>query len=193
MVDLSRYSDRPLDFMYRFIRRRRIAHFAILTCVLVAVVCSVSAQYGVKFLVDALSEGVGGLRNVWIAFLMLVLLIAADNLLWRIASLIANFSFVGITGDLRRDMFSHLTGHAPGYGDIQCRLRGGKYVRLEHIAAMCRDSSGDCVRRSHQRADIGHIGNRGGCNDRGDVPHGRREGRCITILPARRRRSTAKW
>jgi ATP-binding cassette subfamily B protein len=115
MVDLSRYSDRPLDFMYRFIRRRRIAHFAILTCVLVAVVCSVSAQYGVKFLVDALSEGVGGLRNVWIAFLMLVLLIAADNLLWRIASLIANFSFVGVTGDLRRDMFSHLTGHAPGY------------------------------------------------------------------------------
>jgi hypothetical protein len=58
-----------LDFMYWFIRRRRIAHVAILTCVLAAVVCSVSAQYGVKFLVDALSEGVGGLRNVWIAFL----------------------------------------------------------------------------------------------------------------------------
>jgi ATP-binding cassette, subfamily B, bacterial len=115
MVDLSRYSDRPLNFMYRFIRRRRIAHVAILTCVLVAVVCSVSAQYGVKFLVDALSEGIGGLRNVWIAFLMLVMLIAADNLLWRIASLIANFSFVGVTGDLRSDIFSHLTGHAPSY------------------------------------------------------------------------------
>jgi ATP-binding cassette, subfamily B, bacterial len=115
MVDLSRYSDRPLDFMYRFIRQRWIAHVAILTCVLAAVVCSVSAQYGVKFLVDALSEGIGGLRNVWIAFLMLILLIAADNLLWRIASLIANFSFVGVSGDLRRDMFSHLTGHAPSY------------------------------------------------------------------------------
>ena len=58
MVDLSRYSDRPLDFMYRFIRQRWIAHVAILTCVLAAVVCSVSAQYGVKFLVDALSEGI---------------------------------------------------------------------------------------------------------------------------------------
>jgi ATP-binding cassette subfamily B protein len=101
--------------MYRFIRRRWIAHVAILTCVLAAVVCSVSAQYGVKFLVDALSEGIGGLRNVWIAFLMLVLLIAAHNLLWRIASLVANFSFVGVTGDLRRDMFFHLTGHAPSY------------------------------------------------------------------------------
>src|SRR5271169_2039704 len=115
MADLSRYSSRPFDFLYRFIRRRWVAHAAILVCVLAAVVCSVSAQYGVKFLVDALSEGIGGMRNVWIAFLMLVLLIAADNMLWRIASLIANFSFVGVTGDLRRDLFSHLTSHAPSY------------------------------------------------------------------------------
>src|SRR3979409_1282247 len=78
MADLSRYSS-PMDFMYRFIRRRWIAHAAILACVLAAVVCSVSAQYGVKFLVDALSEGIGEMRNVWSAFLMLVLLIAADS------------------------------------------------------------------------------------------------------------------
>src|SRR5271168_2468785 len=115
MADLSRYSSRPLDFMYRFIRRRWLAHAAILACVLAAVVCSVSAQYGIKFLVDALSQGIGKMRSVWSAFLMLVLLIAADNLLWRVASLIANFSFVGVTGDLRRDLFSHLTRHAPSY------------------------------------------------------------------------------
>src|ERR1700726_4378369 len=112
MADLSRYSSRHLDFMYWFIRRRWIAHAAILAFGLAAVVRSVSAQYGVKFLVDALSEGIGEMRNVWRAFLMLVLLIAADNLLWRIASLVANFSFVGVTGDLRRDLFSPLTGHA---------------------------------------------------------------------------------
>ena len=115
MVDLSLYSERPFDFVYRFIRRRWISHVAILTCVLAAVVCSVSAQYGVKSLVDALSDGIGGTRNVWVAFLLVVVLIAADNFLWRIASLIANVSFVGVTGDLRRDLFSHLTGHAPSY------------------------------------------------------------------------------
>src|SRR6202012_3249298 len=27
----------------------------------------------------------------------------------------ASFTFVGVTGDLRRDMFRHLTGHAPSY------------------------------------------------------------------------------
>ena len=42
-------------------------------------------------------------------------LIAADNLLWRVAGWIASFTFVGVTGDLRRDLFRHLTGHSPSY------------------------------------------------------------------------------
>ena len=42
-------------------------------------------------------------------------LIAADNFLWRIASWTASFTFVRVTGDLRRDIFRHLTGHAPSY------------------------------------------------------------------------------
>jgi ATP-binding cassette, subfamily B, bacterial len=35
--------------------------------------------------------------------------------LWCLAGLVAHSSFVGVTGDLRRDLFRHLTGHAPGY------------------------------------------------------------------------------
>src|SRR6202041_983719 len=94
-------------------RCRPIAHTAILTAVLTAVACSVGTQYGVKFLVDVLSNhnGVG----VWIAFGLLGSLITADNLLWRLAGWIANYTFVGVTGDLRRDLFRHLTGHSPSY------------------------------------------------------------------------------
>jgi ATP-binding cassette subfamily B protein len=114
MDDLSRYGNRPLEFVFRFVRRRAIAHAVILTAVLAAVACSVSTQYGVKFLVDTLS-GVAGAYTIWAAFGLLVLLIGADNLLWRVASLVANFAFVGVTGDLRRDLFQHLTGHAPGF------------------------------------------------------------------------------
>jgi ATP-binding cassette, subfamily B, bacterial len=40
---------------------------------------------------------------------------AGIHFLWRIASWTASFTFVGVTGDLRRDMFRHLTGHAPSY------------------------------------------------------------------------------
>ena len=57
----------------------------------------------------------GAIGGVWTAFCVLGSLIAADNLLWRIASWIANTSFVGVTGDLRRDLFRHLMGHSPGY------------------------------------------------------------------------------
>jgi ATP-binding cassette, subfamily B, bacterial len=46
---------------------------------------------------------------------LLVGLIAADNLLWRVAGWIASFTFVRVTGDLRRDLFRHLTGHSPSY------------------------------------------------------------------------------
>ena len=50
--------------------------------VLAAVACSVTTQYGVKYLVDALSGADRG-NGVWFAFALLVSLIAADNLLWR--------------------------------------------------------------------------------------------------------------
>jgi ATP-binding cassette subfamily B protein len=75
----------------------------------------VGTQYGVKSLVDALAEGPAGSGMVWLAFIFLMSLVAADNFLWRIASWVASFTFVGVTGDLRRDIFRHLTGHAPSY------------------------------------------------------------------------------
>lgn len=87
----------------------------ILTAVIAAVICSVTTQYGVKFLVDSLSAGPAHGGRVWLAFIFLITVIAADNFLWRIASWTASFTFVRVTGDLRRDIFRHLTGHAPSY------------------------------------------------------------------------------
>lgn len=115
MTDLCPYANRPFALMFHYVRLRWISHGIILTTVLAAVACSVSTQYGVKHLVDMLSAGPAGARGVWFAFLLLVSLIAADNLLWRLASWVASFTFVGVTGDLRRDLFRHLTGHSPGY------------------------------------------------------------------------------
>jgi len=115
MDQLSGYAHRPFPFVLRYLRQRPISHLVILFAVLAAVACSVSTQYGVKFLVDSLTAGPDHANNVWLAFVFLMSLIAADNFLWRIASWIASFTFVGVTGDLRRDMFRHLTGHAPNY------------------------------------------------------------------------------
>src|SRR6478736_5456120 len=115
MDNLSGYVRRPFSFVMRYLRRRRAAHLVIVSAVVAAVACSVGTQYGVKNLVDSLTAGSSQANGVWLAFAFLMLLIAADNLLWRVASWTASFTFVGVTGDLRRDMFRHLTGHAPSY------------------------------------------------------------------------------
>jgi ATP-binding cassette, subfamily B, bacterial len=115
MDHLSGYAHRPFPFVLRYLRQRLPAHAVILAAVVGAVACSVGTQYGVKNLVDSLSAGPSHGGGVWLAFVFLMSLIAADNFLWRIASWTASFTFVGVTGDLRRDMFRHLTGHAPSY------------------------------------------------------------------------------
>src|SRR6476469_7348580 len=112
---LSGYAHRPLAFVLRYLRQRLACHVVIVASVTAAVACSVSTQYGVKYLVDGLSGGPTQAETVWLAFIFLMSLIAADNFLWRIASWTASFTFVGVTGDLRRDIFRHLTGHAPSY------------------------------------------------------------------------------
>jgi ATP-binding cassette, subfamily B, bacterial len=115
MDNLSGYAHRPLAFVLRYLHRRLASHVVILAAVVTAVACSVGTQYGVKFLVDGLSAGPARAASVWLAFVFLMSVIAADNFLWRIASWTASFTFVGVTGDLRRDIFRHLTGHAPSY------------------------------------------------------------------------------
>src|SRR5260221_2761430 len=114
MDDLSSYAHRPFAFVFRYARRRPISHTVILAAVLAGVTCSVSTQYGVKFMVESLAAG-PGTDTVWIAFTLLVSLVAADNLLWRVAGWIASHAFVGVSGDLRGELFRHLTGHAPSF------------------------------------------------------------------------------
>jgi ATP-binding cassette, subfamily B, bacterial len=115
MHDACRYADRPFAFIFRYVRLRILSHAVIVAAVLAAVGCSVTTQYGVKYLVDTLAAGSSAAQRIWPGFLLLVSLIAADNLLWRLAGWIASFTFVRVTGDLRRDLFRHLTGHSPSY------------------------------------------------------------------------------
>ena len=90
------------------------AHIVVLTAVGLAVLCSVTTQYGVKFLVDTLTQAKQR-RRCGSPSALVVTLIAADNMLWRVASWVGNSTFVAVTGDVRRDLFRHLTGHAPSY------------------------------------------------------------------------------
>jgi len=112
---LASYADRPLAFLLRFIRRHPFAHTVVLCSVFAAVGCALASQYAIKHLIDVLGTGRHHPGPLWGAFAILVGLIAADNLLWRVGGWFAAHTFVAVTGDLRRDLFQYLSGHSPTY------------------------------------------------------------------------------
>ncbi len=112
---LSSYAHRPLAFLFRYIRLHPVAHLIVLCSVLAAVGCALGSQYAIKHLIDVLAAGRHHPGPLWSAFALLVGLIAADNLLWRVGGWVAAHTFVAVTGDLRRDLFQYLIGHSPTY------------------------------------------------------------------------------
>ncbi|MDB5363314.1 MAG: transporter ATPase/permease [Rhodospirillales bacterium] len=115
-MSLPRYASRgPARFLLHYVGRRLGSHMTVLLAVFAAVGCAIGAQYGVKNLVDALSDRNVGDTQLWGAVAVLLALVAGDNLLWRLAGWVATFAFVAVGGDLRLDLFDHLSGHGTRY------------------------------------------------------------------------------
>ncbi len=113
--DITQYRNNPLGFLATYVRRHWRGHAVVLAAVVLAVIASVTTQYGMKWLIDEVAHGPGAPNHVWTAFVILCSLIAADNLMWRVGCWTAAYSFVRVTGDVRRDLFAHLAGHSPSY------------------------------------------------------------------------------
>jgi ATP-binding cassette subfamily B protein len=113
--ELSRYAGKPLRLLWRYVGRRKIVHAGVLASVVVAVGCALASQYGIKNLIDALPAGRENPDLVIRAFAILVVLILADNLFWRVGGWIAARAFVAVTGDIRNEMFGYLIAHAPAF------------------------------------------------------------------------------
>jgi ATP-binding cassette subfamily B protein len=124
---------RPFLVLLRYVRLHPVGHAIVLLSVLLAVGCSVSTQFGMKYLIDVVSKGQqAGAPLVWGAFALLCALVAGDNMMWRVGGYTAHRTFVAVTGDIRRDMFHYLAGHAPGF--FASRLPGGLASRVSSSA-----------------------------------------------------------
>jgi ATP-binding cassette subfamily B protein len=87
----------------------------VLGAVLAAVICAVGSQYAVKNLVDVLSTQHPPTYTLWSAVALLLALVAGDNLLWRLAGWVSTYAFVAVGGDIRLDLFNHLSGQGTHY------------------------------------------------------------------------------
>jgi ATP-binding cassette subfamily B protein len=105
----------PARFLLHYVFRRLGSHAIVLTSVLAAVGCAIGSQYAVKNLVDVLDGGQPPDRALWTAVALLLGLVAGDNLLWRLAGWVATHAFVAVGGDMRLDLFKHLSGHGTQY------------------------------------------------------------------------------
>ena len=115
-MSLPRYaSSGPAVFLLHYVGRRLMSHLLVLIAVLSAVGCAIGAQYAIKNLVDVLGAGQPSDGALWGAVGFLLALVAGDNLLWRLAGWVATYAFVAVGGDLRLDLFDHLSGHGSRY------------------------------------------------------------------------------
>jgi len=133
-VSLPSYALRgPARLLLHYVGRRLDSHLIILLTVFAAVGCAIGAQYGVKILVDALGNPGADDARLWGAVGILPALVAGDNFLWRLAGWVATYAFVGVGGELRMDLFRHLSGHDANYFSGQ--LSGALGSRISTAAS----------------------------------------------------------
>jgi ATP-binding cassette subfamily B protein len=113
---LPRYASKgAISFLGRYVRRRLPSHLVVLISMLLAVGCSVASQYAVKHLVDVLGTHDPTTEVLWGAVGLLLGLVAGDNLLWRLAGWVSTHAFVAVGGDMRLELFDHLSGQGTKY------------------------------------------------------------------------------
>jgi ATP-binding cassette subfamily B protein len=104
-----------IRFLFHYVRRRLPSHAIVLIAVLAAVLCAVGSQYAVKQLVDVLGRRDPGNYALWGTVILLLSLVAGDNLLWRLAGWVSTHAFVAVGGDIRLELFDHLSGQGTKY------------------------------------------------------------------------------
>jgi ATP-binding cassette subfamily B protein len=92
-----------------------LSHSVVLIAVFGAVSCAVASQWAVKTLVDVLGTKDPPQYTLWGSVALLLGLVAGDNLLWRLAGWVSTYAFVAVGGDIRLDLFNHLSGQGTRY------------------------------------------------------------------------------
>jgi ATP-binding cassette subfamily B protein len=112
---VAAFPRRPIAFLWHYIRRRPLLHIAAVVAVLGAASCACVAQYGLKLIVDAMTQGVEHIGAVWRALAVFAGLLAGESVLWRFGSWLGYRAMLADKAEARLDLFDHLGGHSSRY------------------------------------------------------------------------------
>src|SRR5215468_4855713 len=82
----AEFPDRPLAFLWHYIKRRPLLHAAALISVVGAASFACFAQFGLKLIVDGMAAGPQQIARVWWALGLFAALLAGESMLWRFGS-----------------------------------------------------------------------------------------------------------
>ncbi|WP_207478683.1 ABC transporter ATP-binding protein [Arenibaculum pallidiluteum] len=112
MSAAPRYLRRSASFLLHYVRRRPGHFLGLLLIGAGASACAVALQYAMKLLVDAMATPDRAAALVWSPLIVFIVLIGAENMLWRLNGWLCCRTVVSTGVDIRLDLFDHLIGHA---------------------------------------------------------------------------------
>jgi ATP-binding cassette, subfamily B, bacterial len=149
---VAAFPRRPIAFLWHYIKRRPLLHFAALASVLGAAFCACTAQYGLKLIVDAMAQGVDHIVAAWRALAAFAGLLAGESILWRLGSWLGYRAMLVDKAEAKLDLFDHLGGHSSRYftdllsGSLAGRISStgdsvhqALSIALFNIAPVCAD------------------------------------------------------
>jgi ATP-binding cassette subfamily B protein len=138
----AEFPDRPLAFLWHYIRRRPLLHAAALVSVVGAASFACVAQFGLKLIVDAMAAGPQQIARVWWALALFAALLAGESVLWRCGSWFGYRAVLIDKAEAKLDLFNHLIGHSSRY--FSDRMGGSLANRIS--------STGDSLQQAFSAA-----------------------------------------
>lgn len=102
-------------FLWHYVAQRPWSYASLAALIIAGASCAVAVQYGMKLLVDTMSQAGRHSPHVWQPFGLFIALIALENVFWRLGGWLGCRTVVASCADMRVDLFSHLTGHPMRY------------------------------------------------------------------------------
>ena len=112
---VAAFPRRPIAFLWHYVRRRPLLHFAAVASVLAAASCACAAQYGLKLIVDAMAQGIDHIAVAWRALALFAGLLAGESMFWRFGSWLGYRAMFVDKAEAKLDLFDHLGGHSSRY------------------------------------------------------------------------------